>query len=137
MRFPREDIQTICADELHILYAMVNKIKISPVKEMVHQWLGNFRMVGPIECTSLVTQIANGLNVLSWAQISYIAAPRLKINEAYLVQGHTLKRGPDGSAIFFFSGYVNETSIPNSGLHLYKRQSLAFELQPMEVPPQE
>jgi len=94
-------------------------------------------MVGHIECTSLITQIANGLCVLSWAQISYIAAPRLKINEAYLVQGHTLKRGPDGSVIFFFSGYVNETSIPNSGLHLYKRQSLAFELQPMEVPPQE
>jgi len=29
-------------DELHILYAMVNKIKIAPVQEMVRQWLGNF-----------------------------------------------------------------------------------------------
>jgi len=83
--FPREDVRTVRVDELRILYAMVNKIKISPVKEMVRQWLGNFRMVGPVECTSLVTHIANGLGVLSWAQISYIAAPRITIDVAYLV----------------------------------------------------
>ena len=53
--FPREDVRTVRVDELRILYAMVNKIKIAPVQEMVHQWLGNFRMVGPVECTSLVT----------------------------------------------------------------------------------
>jgi hypothetical protein len=29
-------------DELRILYAMVNKIKIAHVQEMVSQWLGNF-----------------------------------------------------------------------------------------------
>ena len=56
--FPREDVRTVHVDELRILYAMVNKIKIAPVQEMVRQWLGNFRMVGPIECTSLVTRIA-------------------------------------------------------------------------------
>ena len=31
--------RTVCMDELRILYAMVNKIKIAPVKEMVRQWL--------------------------------------------------------------------------------------------------
>ena len=60
--FPREDVQTVRVDELHILYAMVNKIKIAPVQEMVHQWLGNFRMSGPVECTSLVTRIATSGN---------------------------------------------------------------------------
>ena len=40
--FPREDVRTIRIDELHILYAMVNKVKIAPVQEMVRQWLGNF-----------------------------------------------------------------------------------------------
>ena len=39
-------------DELLILYAMVNKIKISPVQVLVKQWLLNFKMMGPIECTS-------------------------------------------------------------------------------------
>ena len=53
--FPREDVRTVRLDELCILYAMVNKTKIAPVQEMVRQWLGNFRMVGPIECTSSIT----------------------------------------------------------------------------------
>jgi len=40
--FPRVDVRTVRIDELCILYAMVNKIKIAPVQEMVRQWLGNF-----------------------------------------------------------------------------------------------
>jgi len=39
--FPRDDVRTIRMDELHILYVMVNKIKIATVQEMVRQWLGN------------------------------------------------------------------------------------------------
>ena len=33
--FPREDVRTVHVDELRILYAMVNKIKIAPVQEML------------------------------------------------------------------------------------------------------
>ena len=89
--FPRDDVRTIRMDALCILYAMVNIIKIAPVQKMVRQWLGNFRMVRPVECTSLVTRIATSLGVLNWAQITYISTPRPKIDLAYLVQGHTLK----------------------------------------------
>ena len=118
MCFPRDDVQTVRVDELRILYAMVNKIKISPMQEMVRQWLENFQMVGPVECTSLVTRITMSLRVLNWAQITYISTPRPKIDLAYLVQGHTLKSAPDGCIIFFLPGYVNEISLPNLGLRL-------------------
>ena len=101
---------------------------------MVRQWLGNFRMVRPVECTSLVTRIATSLGVLNWAQITYISTPRPRIDLAYLVQGHTLKSAPDGSIIFFFAGYVNEIPLPNPGLHLYKSRGYTFELQPIEAP---
>ena len=121
-------------DELRILYGMVNKIKIAPVQEMVRQWLGNFRMFRPVECTSLVTRIATSLGVLNWARFSFITTPRPSIDLAYLVQGHTMKSAPDGSIIFFFSGYVNEIPLPNSGLRLYKSHGYTFELQPIEVP---
>jgi hypothetical protein len=47
--FPRNDVRPIHNDELMILYAMVNRIEISPVKAMVKQWLTNFRMTSPIE----------------------------------------------------------------------------------------
>jgi hypothetical protein len=39
--FPRDDVRTMRNDELMILYDMVNKIKISPVKAMIKQWLTN------------------------------------------------------------------------------------------------
>ena len=70
MCFPKDDVRTVRVDELHILYAMVNKIKIAPVQEMVRQWLENFRMSGPVECTSLVTRIATSLGVLNWAKFA-------------------------------------------------------------------
>lgn len=79
MCFPREDVR-IVRDELRILYVMVNKTKISPIKFMVCQWLENFRLIGPVECTSLITRIAQGLGVLSWAKFSYIEALRFFID---------------------------------------------------------
>ena len=85
-------------------------------------------MVGPIECTSLVTRIATSLGVLNWAQISYITAPRPKIDLASLVQVHTMKSALDGSILFFFPVYVNEIPHPNPGLCLYKSCGYTFEL---------
>ena len=54
------------------------------------------------------------------------------IDEAYLVQGHTLKKGPDDSLIFFLLGYVNEIPLPNAGYHLYNCRSLTIPLVPQE-----
>ena len=71
------------------LYAMVNKIKILHVKFTIRQWLENFHLVGPVECTSFITRIAQGLGVLNWAKFSYIEAPCFFIDENYLVFGHT------------------------------------------------
>ena len=70
---------------------------------MVKQWLTNFRMTGPIECTSLVTRIASNMGILDGNPVPFIEEPRVMINEAYLVQGHTLKKGPDDSLVFFLS----------------------------------
>ena len=38
------------------------------------------------------------------------------IDEAYLVQGHMLKKGPDDFLIFFSLGYANEILLPNAGV---------------------
>jgi hypothetical protein len=46
--FPRDDVWYVRNNELMILYTMVNKIRISPGKAMVKQWLSNLRMTGPI-----------------------------------------------------------------------------------------
>ena len=69
-----------------------NKIRISPAQAMVKQWLTNFRMTGPIECTSLITRIASNMGIVDGNPVPFIEEPRVMIDEAYLVQGHMLKK---------------------------------------------
>ena len=76
-------------------------------------------MAGPIECTSLVTHIASNMGILDGNPIPFIKEPRVMIDEAYLVQGHILKKGPNDSLIFFSLGYSNEIPMPNAEYHLY------------------
>ena len=90
--FPRDDVRTMHSDELMILYVMVNKIRVSPAKAVVKQWLTNFRMTGPIECTSLVTRIVSNMGTLEGNPVPFIEDDRVLIDEFYLVQGHTLKK---------------------------------------------
>ncbi|RLN00929.1 hypothetical protein C2845_PM06G25350 [Panicum miliaceum] len=131
--FPRNDVRPVHNNELMILYTMVNKIKISPVKAMIKQWLTNFKMTGPIECTSLITRIASSMGILDGNVIPFIENPRVLIDESYLVYGHTLKKGPNDSLIFSSLGYGNEIPLPNAGHHLYNCQSLTVPLVPQEV----
>ena len=50
-------------------------------------------MTGPIECTSLITRIAACVGALGGNSIPFIEGDRAYIDESYLIQGHTLKRG--------------------------------------------
>jgi hypothetical protein len=111
---------------------MVKKIKISPIMPMIKQWLQNFKMSGPITCTSLVTRIASKIDALEDQNVVYISTPRLIIDEDYLVQGHTFKHDAFGNIVFFFPGYTNEFSLPNPELHLYNCRELTFTLVSQE-----
>jgi len=126
--FPRDDSQTVRNDELMILYAMDNNIRVSPAKAVAKHWLMNFRMMGPIECTSLVTRIATRIGALEGNFISFIECDRAYIDKAYLIQGHTLKKDPNDSLIFFYMGYTNEILLPNAEFHLYNCHSLTIPL---------
>ena len=63
-------------DDLKLLYAMVKRRKVSPVKFMMNQWKDVFDLMGDVECTSLVTRIAQNLGLLSNALVSYIDTNR-------------------------------------------------------------
>ena len=99
---------------------------------MVKQWLTNFRMMGPIECNSLVTRIASNMGILDGNSVPFIEDSHALIDEAYLVQGHTLKNAPNDSLVFFSLGYANEIPLPNAGYHLYNCRSLTIPLVPQE-----
>ena len=70
--FPRLDIRTVRVDEMKLLYAMINRIRVSPIKCMMEYWLGIFRRGGDEECTSLITRIARNLGLLDTTLITYV-----------------------------------------------------------------
>ena len=105
---------------MKILYAMIKKIKIAPIKEIFKHWLELLKMFSTsISCASLVTHIAMGVGAMENHKVKYISTPRLIIDEHYLLQGHHLKHNVAGQLVFFFQGCTHEIPLPNSGLHLY------------------
>ena len=70
--FPRPDIRTVRIDDLKLLYALVKRRNVSPIKFMMHQWKEVFTLTGDVEYSSLFTRIAQNLGLLNNALISYI-----------------------------------------------------------------
>jgi hypothetical protein len=125
--FSRDDVGPVRNYELKILFAMINKIKVAPVKQMITQWLDNFKL-SPVECTSLITRIAQRVGALQGNMPLYLPSDRMCLDEAFFIHGHILKHAQDGSLVFFFPGYANEIPLPNPGLDLYKSRVLTFPL---------
>ena len=69
--FPRNDFRTVRNDELKLLYAMVKRRKVSPVKFMMKQWKQIPDLKGDVGSTSLVTRIAKNLGLLKNASVAY------------------------------------------------------------------
>jgi hypothetical protein len=82
--FHRGDLRPVHDNELIIMYAMVQKVKVSHVQPMIKQWLESIKFSAPIECTYLITRIAKGIGVITNDQIAYISTPRVYIDESYL-----------------------------------------------------
>jgi hypothetical protein len=130
--FARQYIRFFYHAELQILYAMLKKTKIVPVKEMFKHWLETFKASTSISYTSLVTRIATNIGALYGQDVTYISTPRIDIDEHYLMQEHHLKYDNAGNLVFFFPGYTNEISLHNPRLSLYKSPSLTFTLVEQE-----
>jgi hypothetical protein len=116
-------------NEMMILYTAVTRIKVSPVQDMIRQWLTNFKMMGSIECTSLISHIVTNLGITQGPNVPSIANPQTQINKAYLTQWHILKKDPDDSLVFFYSGHTNQIRLPNPDFKLYDEGLLIFPLE--------
>jgi hypothetical protein len=55
MLFPMVELHSITTPELKCLFVMVNRIKYTPVADIVDYIKNVSKMLGPIECTSMVT----------------------------------------------------------------------------------
>jgi hypothetical protein len=69
--FPMVQFHFVATPELKCLFAMVNRINYTPVADIVYYFKNVHKMLGPIECTSMVTQIGMNLGCPEMANLAY------------------------------------------------------------------
>ena len=72
--------------------------------------------MGDVECTSLVTWIAQNLGLLNNALVSYIDEERLYIDFDYFCQAQLLKKRDDGKIVMRYHDFSTEIPLPNQNL---------------------
>ena len=105
--FPIPDIRSVRIDDLKLLYALVKRRKLSPIKFMMRHWLEVFSLMGDVECTSLVTQIAQNLGLMDNASLSYIDTECWYVDFKYFRQALLLKKRNNGQLVMMYLRYTN------------------------------
>ena len=124
--FPREKLNTIRQDELHLLYIIIKKRKTSPIKLMLSYW----KTVPPtrkcsISFTSWITRLAMSLDLLSKATLIFIFDAGRVIEYDFFFHAHMLKRR-DNKVIMIYKKYRNEYELSNEELRVYSVDSFTF-----------
>jgi hypothetical protein len=97
--FPMAELYSVTTPELKCLFAMVNRIKYTPIADIVDYFTNVSKISGPIECTSLVTQIDMNLGYLDFAYIEG-GVPVLGLD--HFVHAHILSEEPDYSVSMLY-----------------------------------
>jgi hypothetical protein len=133
--FPRSDFHTVRNNELKLLYAMIKRTKVSPIKFMMTQCSEIPGLKRDVGCTSFVTRIARKLGLLENASVAYIDVPRWLIDYGYFNHAHKLKKSKDGNLVMMYTDYTTEFPLPDRNLGLYVVDSFVIDLQKKEEAP--
>jgi hypothetical protein len=109
--FPMAKLRSVTTVELKCLFAMVNRIKYTPVVNIVDYFTNVFKISRPIECTSLVTQIAMNLG---YSDLSYIEGDVHVLGHCLFVHAHILHEEPDYSVSMLYGRKAIQ--LPNPAL---------------------
>jgi hypothetical protein len=124
--FPMAELHSVSTVELKCLFAMVNRIKYTPVADIVDYFTNVSKISGPTECTSLVTQIAINLGYSDSACIEG-DVPVLGLD--HFVHTHILREEPYYSVSMLYGHKAIQ--IPNLALRLYSCESLTLQFDRM------
>jgi hypothetical protein len=102
---------SVTTAELKCLFAMVNKIKYTPIANIVDYFTNVSKISGPIERTSLVTHIAMNLG---YSDLAYIEGDVPVLGLDHFVHAHTLCEEPDYSISMLYGRKA--IRLPNSAL---------------------
>jgi hypothetical protein len=122
--FPISELRSVTTPKLKSLFAMVQRIKYTPVADIVDYFKNVHKMSGPIECTSMVTRIDMNLGCPKMANFAYIDGDVPILGLDYFVHVHILHEKPDHSLSMLYGRQV--IRLPNPGLRLYSCGSLTL-----------
>jgi hypothetical protein len=72
MLFPMAELRSVATPDLKRMFAMVNRIKYTPVADIIDYYKNVHKMSGLIECTTMVTRIVINLGCPEMANLAYI-----------------------------------------------------------------
>jgi hypothetical protein len=99
--FPMAELRSVTPIKLKYLFAMVNMIKYTPICDIVDYLTNMSKISGPIECTSLVTQIAMNLG---YSDLAYIEGDLPVLHLDHFAHVHILHEEPDYSVSMLYCG---------------------------------
>jgi hypothetical protein len=120
--FPMAELRSVTTQELKCLFAMVNRIKYTPVADIVDYFKNVHKMSGPIKCTSMVTRIAMNLGCPKMANLAYIEGDVPVLGVDHFFHLDILHEEPNHSLSVLYGRKVIQ--LPNPALQLYSCESL-------------
>jgi hypothetical protein len=116
------ELCSVTTAELKCLFAIVNRIKNTPVANITDYFSNVSKISGPIECTSLVTQIAMNLG---YSDFAYIEGDVPVLGLDHFVHMHVLHEELDYS-VSMLCGH-KAIQLPNPALRLYSCESFTLQ----------
>jgi hypothetical protein len=129
MLFPMAELRSVATPELKCLFAMVNRINYTPVADIVDYFKNVQKMSAPIDCTSMVTQIAMNLGCLEMANLAYIEGDVPIVGLDHIVHAHILRKEPGHSLSILYGRKA--IWLPNLAHRLYSCTSLTMQFDRM------
>jgi hypothetical protein len=99
--FPMVKLCSVTTPKLKCMFAMVNRMKYNPVAEIVDNFKNVHKMLGPIECTSMITRIAMNLGCPKMVNLDYIEGDVPHIDLDHFCSHAYLARGTRSFFIYF------------------------------------
>jgi hypothetical protein len=112
--FPMAELCFVTTPEHKSLFVVVNRIKYTPVADIVNYFKNVPKMSGLIECTSMVTRIAMNLRCPEMANLAYIEGDVPVLGLDHFVHVHILRGEPDHSVSMLYGHKA--IWLPNPGL---------------------
>jgi hypothetical protein len=95
--YPMAELHFVTTPERKYLFAMLNRINYTLVADIVNYFKNMHKILGPIECISMVTQIAMNLRCPEMANLAYIEGDVPILSLDHFVNTHILREEPDHS----------------------------------------